>query len=405
MKRRLKSKTWIYILIIALVVIVINFNSGSDEEFDFVESFLAYEDDMESINQEDPLTRELLERFQPRIFIAEGSYMPINFYNDYLPNTILKKSGRIDKTISDDVSRDRLYELGGSSEFYIDYGIAYKKALKFNEKDVDPTIYGRIYRSSMGEGEDSIKLLFLKYNLVYPYSGLPEKTLSIKKLGSRLIGNPLAWHELDIHGAVHVVLREDDLKPLGVILAQHNHHRVYLAGMDFDLPEDSRVEIAISKYSNEPYLAFGGERDERVIGNPIKIEYLFGVSDKQPLTGGMDYIPNITDGAEEVECRLELLPLDDPLYTSSMALGDRKKLAGFYRLWYLDGPPGMDYYTMPQLKSMNDLMAFWYINPEDNKFFTLYNENVKSFTEFEVDKILEYQKKRFFDVVMEPIDD
>ncbi|WP_432662171.1 hypothetical protein R9X47_16550 [Wukongibacter baidiensis] len=402
MKRRLKGKVWIYILIIAIIAISINFRTDSNEEPDFVESFLAYEDDMENANQEDPMTRELLERFKPRIFIAKGSYIPMNFYNDYLPNTTLKKSGKIDKTISDEVSRDKLFEISKSSEFYLDYGVDYKKALEFNENDVDPTVYGRIYRSSIGEGEDSIKLLFLKYNLVYPYSGLPEKTSSIKKLGSKIIGNPLAWHELDIHGAVHIVLREDDLTPLGVILAQHNHHRVYLTDRDFDWPEDSRVEIAISKYSNEPYLAFGGERNERVIGNPMKIEYLFGVSDKQPLTGGMDYIPDIKDGAVEVECRLELLPLDDPLYTSAMGLGDRKKLAGFYRLWYLDGPPGIDYYTMPQLKSMDDLMVFWYIDPEDNEFFTLYNEDIKSFTEFEVDNILEYQKRRFLNLIKNP---
>jgi len=398
--KKMKKKIWIVTLIIVLGFAFFNFIENDSEEFNFIESFLAYEETMESMNQEDPMTMELLERFKPRIYIAKGSYMPMNFYEDYVQDTTLKKSGRIDEIISTEVSKEELYELKESAEYYLDYDIDYKRALSFDETDINPTIYGRIYRSSIDNGEESISLLFLKYNLVYPYSGLPENTSALKKLGSRIIGNPLAWHELDIHGAIHVVVREDDLNPLGVILAQHNHHRVYLKDKDFDWPEDSRVKIAISKYSNEPYLGFEEGRSERVIGNPMEIEYLFGATDKQPLTGGMDYIPDIKDGSDEVDVSLELLSLDDPLYTSYMAFGDRKKLLGFYRLWYLDGPPGMDYYTMPQLKNMNDLMTFWYIDPQDEEFFNLYNENVKSFTEFHIEDILEYQKERFFSDVV-----
>lgn len=401
MTRKTKSKIGISTLVIVLILVFINFRQNGSEEFNFIESFLAYEETMESIDQENPMTRDLLERFKPRIYIAKGSYLPMNFYEDYLPNTTLKKSGKIEKIVSTEISKDKLYELKESDEYYLDYGIDYKRALNFNETDVKPTVYGRIYKSSIDNGQESINLLFLKYNLVYPYSGLPEKTSSIKKLGSKIIGNPLAWHELDIHGAIHVVVREADLKPIGVVLAQHNHHRVYLKNKDLDWPGDSRVKIAISKYSNEPYLGFEEGRSERVIGNPMEIEYLFGLKDKQLLTGGMDYIPDIKDGSDEIKVSLELLPLDDPLYTSFMKLGNQKKLLGFYRLWYLDGPPGMDYYTMPQLKNMNDLMAFWYIDTDDEEFFRIYKENVKSFTEFDIEDVLEYQKKRLFTEVVE----
>ncbi len=123
------------------------------------------------------------------------------------------------------------------------------------------------------EGETG--LIFLKYTLVFPYSGLPSATSQLKLAGSNIIGDPLAWHELDIHGAIHVVLEEETMTPVGIILAQHNHHRVHVVNDDLEWPADNQVSIAFGKYSNEPYLADlnGDSRIERTVGNPMEMDF------------------------------------------------------------------------------------------------------------------------------------
>ena len=77
--------------------------------------------------------------------------------------------------------------------------------------------------------------MFLKYNFVFPISGLPAKPGLIKTALARLAGDPERWHELDIHGAVTVALaqrKDGEYKPVALILAQHNHFRTYLYGAE-----------------------------------------------------------------------------------------------------------------------------------------------------------------------------
>jgi hypothetical protein len=264
---------------------------------------------------------------------------------------------------------------------------------------VNPVLYGRVYKDTLVSENTKIDLLFLKYSCVFPYSGLPRKNHWWKTIGASLLGNRKGWHELDIHGAIHVVLEEHSLRPVGVILAQHNHHRVYLVPDDITLPSDDRILVSFSEYSNEPYLIGWDEpsRYERAVGNPMHIAYLFGRTAREPLDSGYDLVVSATDGAGEIDMEMQLLTLDDPLYIAKISLGDKKKLLGIFESWTVEGPPGIDYYTLPQIKNMADLMAFWYIDPEDEEFFRLLEANFKSFAEFNVESILEHQKKKLLE--------
>jgi len=74
---------------------------------------------------------------------------------------------------------------------------------------------------------------------------------------------------------------------------------------------------------NAPY------RLERTVGNPMHIAYLFGVTDKAPLGAGLDKVFSKKGGAREVPVELVLLPLNDPLYTAWIPMGNIEKTGGF----------------------------------------------------------------------------
>jgi hypothetical protein len=177
------------------------------------------------------------------------------------------------------------------------------------------------------------------------------------------------------------------------MLAQHNHHRVFLRERNFDWPEDNRVSISMAQYSNEPYLLPVSEtvRLERTVGNPLYVEYLFGISNDAPLTAAYDKVFSRRSGAREISVGLELLPLDDALYTAWIPLGDRKRILGIWETWYMRGPPGIDFYTFGPLKNLSDLMAFWFVNPGDHTYFELVKKNFKSFDDYDLRPILSHQ--------------
>lgn len=369
---------------------------SDNSEIDYTSTFMQFQDRMKHVNQDDPETRRLLERFKPRVFIAPNGYLPINFYTDYLPRCTLRTRGKKPKKTDEAPDRDTLIRVHHDKKWYLDFLPGIREALELDETTVTPTIYGRIYEDPLTVEGRLTGLLFLKYNLVFPYSGLPKKNSWWKKIGARVLGNPRGWHELDIHGAIHIVLEKSTHRPVGVIFAQHNHHRVFLAGKDMTWPIDNRIQVSMAESSNEPYLIDKDSppRYERAIGDPLHIAYLFGRNVRTPLDAGFDYVATPSAGAREIPLSLELLALDDPLYTATISLGDRKKLMGLFHSWTTTGPPGIDFYTLPELKNMADLMAFWYIDPADETFFKLVRTHLHSFADYDVAPLLAHQKKK-----------
>ena len=49
---------------------------------------------MKNWNQYDLKTRTLLSEYSPRIHVAPGSYLPVNFYQDYLPDCVVKSRSK-----------------------------------------------------------------------------------------------------------------------------------------------------------------------------------------------------------------------------------------------------------------------------------------------------------------------
>ena len=371
--------------------------SDPDAENLFLKMFVSYPLRMEEWDRNSPQTQDILLKFKPRIYIAPDSHRPINFYQDYLPHCVIRSVRETGKIVEQHVDREMLNRLQFDTDLYLDYQIPVERSLQYEETQTTPTFYGRVFFDTIHSEGRSIPLLFLKYSLVFPYSGLPVDIGFIRKLGSSLIGDSKGWHELDIHGAIHIILHGRTKRPMGVLLAQHNHHRVFLVERDIKWPSDNRVEISIAQYSNEPYLMPQGRAIvyERTIGNPMHVAYLFGVTDDAPITSGQDKIYSKSAGAREVSMILETLPPDDGLYTAWMSLGDRKKIFRIWESWYMRGPPGMDFYTFGPLKNLGDLSSFWFIDPEDKIFFNLFAENMVSLNDMNFKPILDHQMKRF----------
>lgn len=346
--------------------------------------------------------KALLEKFKPEIFISPKGIMPIDFYKDYLPHTVLiDKTGRI---IKKKPSRKYLKQMERKQGYCLSFEgsladlrngrrVAYAQVIRENV----------LLRKNKSEAVEE-PMTFLRYNFVFPISGLPAKLKWYKEIGARLLGDPELWHPLDIHGAIHIVLNRHG-KPIVLILAQHNYHRTYLFKKDLPMPENNRVQISFAERSNEPYPAHAGNKPEyyRAADTPVQIEYI--LTGKNPsITTSEDRVYG-TRGAQHIEYELEFLPEKDPLYTSWIPLGDRLKLFYFFDSWYRRGPPGMDLRTWPRLKKYGELMQFWYIQDNDPETASFMKKNITSFYNVNFDEILARNGSRLYDDLTRIIND
>ncbi len=342
--------------------------------------------------------RRLLEKFRPRVFIAPGGRVPVDFYGFYLPNTVVRdSSGEI---VEESPSRAYLKKIERRAGWCLDYTGPDSPCKNESCRGYVGTGYGRVYReraryrTRTGIREEPVTIL--KYNFAFIYSGLPAEIGGIKETLAGLVLDPSRVHELDIHGAVHVVVDKAG-RPLVLLLAQHNYFRSYVFGVDIpEMPEDGRVPVCFALRSNEPYPCPDGDKPvkRRTVGNPVNIAYVIDGSGR-PLLSGMDIVFGPGAGAEEVRYTLKFLPRRDPLYVSWIPLGNREKILFFGR-FYSTGPPGMDLNTWPELKKYSDIMQFWYLSDDDSEEASLMREAFRSFTDVDFEKVLEHNGARLY---------
>ncbi|MDZ7795342.1 MAG: hypothetical protein U5P10_17110 [Spirochaetia bacterium] len=390
-----KVAQWAGIVVVVTVAVALVLLSRSGGE-SFQTAFARYPSRMEYLPQDDPATRKLLEKHLPRVFLSPDSYRPMDFYTEYLPNThAYNESGEL---IATDVTREVLRRIQENESYYLRFlGDAAAMLPPAPEAmSLTPTAYGRIYKDIVPGSER--ELLFLKYSFVFPGSGLPAHMSDWKRTAARLVGDPVDWHQLDIHGSIYVVLDAKNNEPVAVMLSQHHNGRVFWPEDIPSWPGDDGVQVGFAAFSNEPHLISpnGRQRSAPAAGDPSQVEFILGLTDKVPLTSGRDLVPGPRDGAVEIHPTLELLEHDDPLYTARMHLGERRTLWGWglIPLFFMVGPPGIDFFTYPELRNLSDYMAFWNIDPDDTELLSLYREHYTSMTELDAGPILEVQHRR-----------
>jgi len=104
-----------------------------------------------------------------------------------------------------------------------------------------------------------------------------------------------------------------------------------------------------------------------------------------------------------VPVELVLLPLNDPLYTAWIPMGNIEEIWGLWETWYRRGPPGIDFYTMGSLKNLADLTAFWFIDSKDQRLFALLEENFRNFYDYDLTPVLIHQRQRLATALMIPV--
>jgi hypothetical protein len=352
---------------------------------------------------------ELLEKNRPRFVLPPGGSYPIDFYRDYTPYTIMR-SWPDKKIVATDVTRGLLLKHRISRDVYLDFDrerfIADGRDLKWLPDNPVPTperaqvVYGRVYRERVSfkdgkGGTEDHDLTFLKYNLLFPTSGLPAK---LSFWPGFLVGlggfDASDWHELDNFVAAHIVLDKKE-GPVAVILAQHNHHRTYVVGKDISPDEDGRFTFDVALRSNEIYpdLDSPDPALHRVIRWSLYLDYLLSGEDP-PHLKGFDMTYGESAGGLVIDPELAILSPCDPLYTSEMLLGEPRPFFGMYL--GRDGPPGCDYYNVPKLLPMGNLLKFGHLHDDDPEDVGVVRETIdKSSETMDVGAIMEHGGERF----------
>ncbi|MFT5170385.1 MAG: hypothetical protein ACI9BD_000152 [Candidatus Marinamargulisbacteria bacterium] len=339
----------------------------------------------------------LLLRFRPNIFIAPGGDKPLNFYKDYIPKTRLKTPTGIKK-----VTRESLKSyIHRSAKDRAGSTLILHDPISASTQQVG---YGRAFYDTLHLESHKVPITILKYNFVFPYSGLPTHLPWHLWWATAMNGGGQRWHILDIHGAIHVILHRNTHRPLAILLAQHNNHRTYLVGKDLLWPTDDRVKISFSKQSNEPYLmpATDDVVTHPTIPFPAKdnMDYLLNES-SPPLIYGQDQVYPASQGGERVPYALTFLPTFDPLYMSKVPLGDKFKIFFFADHFSRQAPPGIDFATFPQLVTYQKLIPFWYIEQGDETAISLFKKSFQSAFDIQVDPLISYNSKRLLEGLKE----
>ncbi len=342
---------------------------------------------------QDPRELDIIARFSPKVFTAPDSGRPIDFYKDYLPRCVLRNARENGEIVINHPAREDVKRLERTNGVYLDYTGPAKLA-------GSPVAYARVYREKVSIGKMVIPFVFIKYSFVFPASGLPAKLAWYKSLAATLAGEPERWHELDIHGAITIALaqKEGELTPIALILAQHNHFRVYLFGRDVPHPVGGRAMIGFADRSNEPYPAPEGKSraEYRTVGDPTDFSYVI-TGKGFALTSGRDVVYGPNCGGEEVEYEIKQLPSKDPLYVAWIPLGEKLKLFGFINTFYRDGPPGIDLFTWPELSDYGQIMAFWFVDDGDETAAKLFDQHFSDFFDVNFGPIYQYNSKRFIE--------
>lgn len=353
--------------------------------------------------------RDILERFRPRLVLPPGGSYPIDFYRDYLPFTLMRRYPQ--KTVlSAEVTGETLAANRANREAYLDFQLDRYRAAGLDRRlgedhriplnDRRPVIYGRVYREWVAfpdgeEGEERRHLTFLKYNLIFATSGLPaDLPLGVRALLWLTGFDRDDWHELDNFVAVHIVLDEGQA-PVAVILAQHNHHRTYLLGKDLPLTVDGRLLFDIALRSNEIYPASDSANPvkHRVIRWNVYLDYLLSGEDP-PALNGNDVTYGVNAGGREIDYDITFLSPCDLLYTAEILLGEPRPF--FWIYLGRDGPPGSDYYNVPLLLPLGNILKFSYLHDGDPDDIRVVREAIdRRARSMDIDRIMEHGGKRF----------
>ena len=355
--------------------------------------------------------KELLRKYRPRLILPPGGQYPIDFYRDFLPYTFLRRYPE-GSVVAERVTHNILKANQHNTSVYLELQMDRfrlagldRRLLPSGEPVTDresrAAAYGRVYREAVtfpdGQGGlVSRDLTFLKYNVVFATSGLPARLPKGFETLLKFAGMDLEdWHQLDNFVAIHVVL-DGKNSPIAVILAQHNHHRTHLVGKDIALPLDGRMVFDIALRSNEVYPDSEDPSPvkHRVVRWTLFMKYLLSGKDA-PFLRGYDLTYGMRAGGKGITYSLNFLTPCDPFYTATIMLGEPRSLLG----WNIgrNGPPGADYYAIPPLLPLGNLLKFSYLHDGDLDDISIVERSIDvKKKKIDVTQIMDHGGARFY---------
>ena len=213
---------------------------------------IAQENTQSTLSQAEITT--LLNRYHPAVHIADGSARIVDFENFYLNNSALKKGRKIIKPAP--ITAADIKQVENDRDYHSDY-LGLHQIMDKNAP-IDAPLYGRIYEETLPAypplNLPARDVLVLKYSAVFTSSGLPMGLTFMQEFFASLAGDLTIWHELDIHGAVQIIIDRKTHTPMILLLAQHNYFRSYIIGHDVMMPDNQHINICYAMRSNEPYI-------------------------------------------------------------------------------------------------------------------------------------------------------
>jgi len=293
---------------------------------------------------------DLAVRYMPRIWVHPQSWQPIDF-DDYLAKSrLVRQSDR--KVLLAAPSVQDMTALD-----YEEQCAVHLEAEEVLPRNPAP-IYIQVFRDE-NPADATNQWTYIKYNLVFDWSGLAAKISWLSRLGAWLSGGDLGrWHRLDIHLAA--ILAFDAARQLRMLtLAQHNHQQTFLAGIDF--PQYQKPLLVAAARSNELYLDDGGmlPSAHRVVPFFTDVAYLVD-PDEKPMFWAIDITYGRNAGGKEIRLNPVFIEPGHPLADFAGLLAPPRRLLGMYI--GRDGPPGYNYYALPAYIPLVDFaaMGFWH---------------------------------------------
>jgi hypothetical protein len=292
--------------------------------------------------------KALARRFMPRLWVHPPSGQPIAF-EDYLARSRVVRNSD-DHVIMQHPTWRYLADLSGEEQCRV-----HLDAPEVTPRNPAPLYIQAFWDESPANPAE--QWTYIKYNLVFDWSGLAAEISWLSRFGAFLSGGQVnRWHRLDIHLAA--VMAFDGAQRLRLLtLAQHNHQQTFLPGRDF--PSDTAPHLAAAFRSNELYLDSGQTVPvyHRVVPFFNDVAFLID-AERKPRFWARDVTYGRNAGGQEVNLRPVFIEPGHPLANFAGLLAPPRRLMGINI--GRDGPPGYNYYAPPAYIPLVNFAAMGY---------------------------------------------
>jgi hypothetical protein len=314
--------------------------------------------------------QELAKQYMPRLWVHPQSWQPIDFEEYLAKSKLVRKS---DKSI---------LKTTPSARYLANLDHEEQCSLYLDAGEITPNNPAPIYIQAFWDenpADPDEQWTYIKYNLVFDWSGLAAEVSWLSRVGAWLSGGGTdRWHRLDIHLAA--ILAFDTHNRLRLLtLAQHNHQQTFLPQVDF--PGDRRPHLVAAFRSNELYLDAGSSAPSRhrVVPFFSDVAYLIDPAEK-PRFWAIDVAYGRNAGGKEVSLKPVFIEPKHPLADFAGLLGPPRRLLGRYI--GRDGPPGFNFYAPPAYVSMANFAAMGYWREGDLELLAKLNKFIRDKDDF-----------------------